>query len=67
MGVTQQRMAQIEARPEVATFDTIARLVAVLEGRLLVDDMPGGATPVRDRKPSGSSRRKEKSDPGEDW
>ena len=46
LGVTQQRLAQIEARPEAATFDTVLRLIALLKGRMYVEDaaiVSGGA------------------------
>lgn len=67
MGVTQQRMAQIEAKPEVATFDTIVRLLAMLEGRLLVEDRLANPAPDPVLKSTRDSRGKKKADPDEDW
>jgi HTH-type transcriptional regulator / antitoxin HipB len=37
LGVNQKRVARIEAAPELTSFDQIARLVASLGGRLLID------------------------------
>ena len=64
LGVTQQRMAQIEARPASATFDTVLRLIALLKGRLYVDE----STDVSENtsgKATVSRRRSEASN--EDW
>ena len=38
IGVSQKRIARIEAAPEVTAFDQIARMVSALGGKLLVDD-----------------------------
>ena len=37
LGVNQKRIARIEAAPEVTGFDQIARMVATLGGRLVVE------------------------------
>lgn len=37
LGVNQKRIARIEAAPQLTGFDQIARLVAALGGRLLID------------------------------
>lgn len=65
MGVTQQRLAQIEARPEAATFDTVLRLIALLKGRMYVDEAPD----VSARSKSGKkSEQRQGSEPSaEDW
>lgn len=36
LGVSQKRMARIEAKPGVTGFDQIARLVSALGGRLVI-------------------------------
>lgn len=38
IGVSQKRVARIEAAPESTRFDQIARLVSALGGRLVLDD-----------------------------
>lgn len=38
IGVSQKRIARIEASPETTRFDQIARIVSALGGRLLLDD-----------------------------
>ena len=40
LGVSQKRIARIEAAPELTSFDQIARMVSALGGRLLLDDAP---------------------------
>ena len=42
LGVNQRRAARIESAPGVTSFDQIARLVAALGGRLVIEmrDMP---------------------------
>ena len=40
LGVSQKRIARIEAAPEVTAFDQIARIVAALGCRLSVDEPP---------------------------
>ena len=48
LGVNQKRAARIEAAPGVTGFDQIARLVAALGGRLVIElpDAPPSATPA---------------------
>lgn len=41
VGVSQKRMARIEAAPGVTSFDQIARVVSALGGRLVVQDLTG--------------------------
>lgn len=38
LGVSQKRIARIEASPEVTAFDQIARIVTVLGYRLVVEE-----------------------------
>ena len=38
IGVTQKRIARIEAAPEVTAFDQIARMVAAMGYRLKIDE-----------------------------
>ncbi|MDQ3273002.1 MAG: helix-turn-helix transcriptional regulator [Pseudomonadota bacterium] len=40
IGVTQKRIARIEAAPEVTAFDQIARMVAAMGHRLMIDEPP---------------------------
>lgn len=40
LGVSQKRIARIEAAPEVTAFDQIARMVSALGGRLVIDEPP---------------------------
>jgi HTH-type transcriptional regulator/antitoxin HipB len=44
LGVSQKRLARIEANPGVTGFDQIARLVSALDGRLVI------STPVLARR-----------------
>ena len=45
LGVTQKRIARIEAAPEVTGFDQIARMVTAMGYRLLIAPPPGQALP----------------------
>ena len=38
IGVTQKRIARIEAAPEVTAFDQIARMVTAMGYRLMIDE-----------------------------
>lgn len=49
LGVSQKRVARIEASPEKTGFDQIARLVALLGGRIVIEEADVG----RKIKPSG--------------
>ncbi len=40
LGVTQKRIARIEAAPEVTAFDQIARMVTAMGYRLVIDEPP---------------------------
>lgn len=48
LGVTQKRIARIEAAPEVTGFDQIARMVTAMGYRLLIAPQPGQASPDTD-------------------
>ena len=37
LGVSQKRVAQIEANPSVTSFDQVTRLIAALGGRLVIE------------------------------
>lgn len=48
LGVNQKRVAKIENKPGVTSFDQIARLVSVLGGRIVIQtDNPPPALPDR--------------------
>jgi HTH-type transcriptional regulator/antitoxin HipB len=40
IGVTQKRIARIEAAPEVTAFDQISRMVTAMGYRLMIDEPP---------------------------
>ena len=40
LGVSQKRIAQIEAAPEVTAFDQIARMVSAMGCRLVIEEPP---------------------------
>jgi HTH-type transcriptional regulator / antitoxin HipB len=40
LGVTQKRIARIEAAPEVTAFDQIARMVTAMGYRLVIEEPP---------------------------
>lgn len=40
LGVNQQRVARIEAKPERASFEQISRLVCALGGRVMLEVVP---------------------------
>jgi HTH-type transcriptional regulator/antitoxin HipB len=57
LGVSQKRLARIEAKPGVTGFDQIARLVSALGGRLVISTQedrpkPGAAAKVETPKNS---------------
>ena len=52
LGVSQKRVARIEAIPERTSFDQIAKLVALLGGRVVIDD--GSLDATKGVKPSDS-------------
>jgi HTH-type transcriptional regulator/antitoxin HipB len=50
LGVSQKRIARIEAKPGVTGFDQIARLVSALGGRLVIstpDERPKPGIPAK--------------------
>lgn len=54
LGISQKRIARIEAAPEVTSFGQIARLVSALGGRLVIED--SRPTPPS-AKPGGRTRK----------
>lgn len=40
LGVSQKRIARIEAAPGLTSYDQIARMVAALGGRLVLQELP---------------------------
>ena len=40
IGVSQKRIARIEAAPEVTAFDQIARMVSAMGGHLVIQESP---------------------------
>lgn len=50
IGVSQRRIAAIEAAPARASFDQITRLVAALGARVVIDDVSATAPPPKVRK-----------------
>lgn len=45
LGVNQKRIARIEADPGVTSFDQIARLVALMGYRLVLEELPQQGKP----------------------
>lgn len=48
LGVSQKRVARIESAPDRTSFDQIAKLVAILGGRLVIEDT-GPAVPKKQK------------------
>jgi len=61
IGVSQRRIATIEASPGRASFDQLSRIVAALGGRLAINDLPAKANSV-DRRQTTQAMRSEKGD-----
>ncbi len=59
IGVSQKRIARIEADPAKASFDQISKLVVLLGGDLVVV----GKAPVAASKPAAKATSK----PGDNW
>lgn len=55
IGVSQKRIARIEAAPEVTAFDQISRLVSAMGGRLAIVESPQQR--VAEAEPTGYSPR----------
>lgn len=49
LGVSQKRVARIESAPDRTSFDQIAKLVAILGGRVVIEDT--GPTVPKKQKP----------------
>jgi len=56
IGVSQRRIAAIEASPGRASFDQLSRIVAALGGRLAIADLPAGPTVVAQAKTTKTTR-----------
>lgn len=54
IGVSQKRIARIEAAPEVTAFDQIARMVSAMGGRLVIETPPPAA---QEDSPAGDAPR----------
>lgn len=56
LGVSQKRIARIEANPGLTSYDQIARMVAALGGRLVLQELPqhqvAQPSPTYDQGPS---------------
>ncbi len=59
LGVSQRRIAAIEAAPGRASFDQISRLVAALGGRLVIDDPAATAVATAKKKPAKAALSEE--------
>ena len=53
IGVSQKRIARIEAAPEVTAFDQVARMVSAMGARLVVEEP---AAPAAHEPPAGGQR-----------
>lgn len=51
LGVNQKRIARIEAKPGVTSFDQIARLVAAMGYRLVLEEVPASPLIAAERTP----------------
>ncbi len=51
LGVNQKRAARIERYPGVTSFDQIARLVAAMGGRIVIEMTEEFARPAKDKMP----------------
>jgi len=76
IGVTQKRIARIEADPAKASFDQIAKLIVLLGGDLVVVDKPmpaaiaeptGKPASKRTTKPTAKAAPKRAAKPGDLW
>jgi len=61
IGVSQRRIATIEAAPARASFDQLSRIVAALGGRLVIDD-PSTQVPAAGQKKPVKAALSEKAD-----
>lgn len=57
LGVNQKRAARIEGAPGLTAFDQIARLVAALGGRLVVEMRDPAPSTVTGTVPRGGTRK----------
>ena len=61
IGVSQRRVATIEAAPGRASFDQLSRIVVALGGRLVIDD-PSAKVSTTGRKKPAKAALSEKAD-----
>lgn len=57
LGVNQKRAARIESAPGVTSFDQIARLVAALGGRLVIEMPDTSPSTTTGAAPKGRTRK----------
>lgn len=50
IGVSQRRIAAIEAAPARASFDQLTRLIAALGARVVIDDLPAEVPTIKIKK-----------------
>lgn len=63
IGVSQRRIAAIEAAPGRASFDQLSKIIAVLGGQLCVGELTTGKEPGASKQKSAKkSSRSEKAD-----
>lgn len=55
IGVSQKRIARIEANPAKTSFDQISKLITVLGGDLVVTDKSAGTRTKAVAKPAGKT------------
>ncbi len=56
IGVSQRRIATIEASPGRASFDQLSRIIAALGGRLAIADLPANTTVIAQAKTTQTTR-----------
>ncbi len=54
LGVSQKRVARIEAAPERTSLDQISKLVALLGGRFLIEDNGPATKPAKSSAKDGN-------------
>ena len=58
LGVSQKRVARIEAAPELTSYDLIARYVTALGGHLVLTEPPPGSGSLRTSRTAPLGRRR---------
>jgi HTH-type transcriptional regulator/antitoxin HipB len=56
LGVNQKRVARIEGAPGLTSFDQIARLVAALGGRLVIETLAPEPPETKGRRPKATTQ-----------